>query len=171
MFWDRVWIIGNGPSSLTFDRNRLEGQSVLVINRGCYVYPANAFFSLDRNFVTHHARSIEEFHGEKHIALPNPRPDIKGAQWYDWGHGNGLSENPHVINTGCNSGYAAIGLCYLRGSKEIHLVGYDMDSKDHSQFQFWVKAFNTMIPQLNTRGIKVLNHNPKSFITAFERVP
>ena len=170
MNWKQpIWIIGNGPSSSKFDRSRL-GENILVINRGSFVFPAKAFFSLDRNFVTHYAQFIDEFPGEKHIALPSPRPEIKGAHWYDWAYGDGLSDDPHVLNTGCNSGYAAINLAYILGSKEIHLVGYDMDLKDNSQYQFWAKAFDTMLPQLNAKGIKVYNHNPQSHITAFPRI-
>lgn len=171
MSWDRVWIIGNGPSSSTFDRTRLTNENVLVINRSLFYYEASAFFSLDRNFIRSYAREIENFKGEKHLALSMPHVVISGVQWYDWSYADGLSDNPHVLNTGCNSGYAAINLCYLKGSKEIHLVGYDMDPKDNDQYQFWSKTFNKMIPQLNARGVKVWNHNPNSFITAFEKIP
>jgi hypothetical protein len=171
MTWGKVWIIGNGPSSITFDRRRLINESVLVINRGRYTFPADAFFSLDRDFITRHVKDIEDFKGEKHLALPLPRPEIKGAVWYDWSYQDGLCEHPHMLATGCNSGYAAIGLCYTLGTKEIHLVGYDMDPMDHDQYQFWSKAFNTMLPQLNARGVKVFNHNVDSYITAFPRIP
>jgi hypothetical protein len=148
----------------------LEHENVIVINRGLFKYPASAFFSLDRNFITAYAQHIEDFDGEKHLALPHPRPGVRGAQWYDCGYADGLSENENVINTGCNSGYAAVNLSYIQGAKEIHLVGYDMDPKDNSQYRFWAKAFDTMRVQLHAKNIKVWNHNINSFITAFERV-
>jgi hypothetical protein len=173
MNWNRVWIIGNGPSRLTFDCDRLENENVIVLNSGLLrysLYSASAFFSLDRKFITRYVRAIENFKGEKHLALPSPRPVINGTVWYDWSHKDGLSEIPGVLCTGCNSGYAALGLCYTHMTKEIHLVGYDMDPKDNDQYQFWAKSFRTMIPQLDARGIKVWNHNPNSFIDAFPKI-
>lgn len=171
MNWERVWIIGNGPSSHTFNHDRLKNENVVVLNRSLFWFDAQAFFSIDRNFVRQYSQDIQYFKGEKHIALPIPHPVISGVTWYDWSYGDGLSDDQHVISVGCNSGYAAINLCYLKGSKEIHLVGYDMDPKDNDQYQFWSKAFNTMIPQLDSRNIKVINHNPNSFVTAFEKRP
>lgn len=38
----------------------------------------------------------------------------------------GLSESPHVINQGGNSGYQAIGLAYAWGAARVILLGYDM---------------------------------------------
>ncbi len=132
---------------------------------------SDAFFSLDRNFILRNIEAIRCFTGEKHIALPDKRLHVmKGIEFYDWSYRDGLSDNPHVISTGCNSGHGALNLCYLKGSKEIHLVGYDMDPKHNSQFQFWSKKFDDTLPQLESRGIKVWNHNVNSHITAFERV-
>ena len=61
MNWDRpIWIIGNGPSSSTFDRARVQWYDgrVLVINKGIFHYAADAFFSLDRNFVKEYAQAM-----------------------------------------------------------------------------------------------------------------
>jgi hypothetical protein len=42
-----------------------------------------------------------------------------------------------------------------------------MDPRDNDQYVYWAHQFHTMLPQLKAGGIKVLNHNPESLITAF----
>lgn len=170
MNWERVWIIGNGPSAMKFDMSRLSGESVLVLNKALFRYPqADGFFTLDRDFVYKNFEEIVKFKGEKFLALPNRNLTVEGIEFYDWDYQYGLCEKPGVLSTGCNSGYAAINLAYQKNAREIHLVGYDMDPKDYSQYKFWIPLFDTMLPQLELRGIKVINHNVDSFITAFER--
>lgn len=177
MNWDVIHILGNGPSADGLDTDFFAGKNLLVINRAAVRIPsAGALFSLDRNWINQNTELIKNFKGERYLALALPEsvPNevnkgwIPGVEYFNWWHRDGLSDNPCCVCTGCNSGYAAINVAYHKGTKEIHLYGYDMDPKDNDQYQFWSKAFDTMIPQLNNRGIKVWNHNPKSFITAFE---
>jgi hypothetical protein len=172
MNWSKVWIIGNGPSRNSFDDDLLKDQSVLVLNKALFHYhdKAEAFFSLDQDFVTKHEALIRAFKGEKYIALADNWPEIPDVHFLGWSYAEGLSEDPNVVCTGCNSGYAAINLCVLNGSKEIHLVGYDMDPSENTQYKFWAKTFDTMIPQLKRHSVKVFNHNKNSFITAFPRI-
>ena len=97
--------------------------------------------------------------------------DLPGVKYSLWGYGKGLSNDPEHIKTGCNSGYAALNLAYLKGSQEIHLIGYDMNPADNDQYQFWAPLFLDTVEQFKVRGTKVLNHNPSSSIDAFPRVP
>lgn len=176
--WSEVWIVAGGPSAKAFDLQSLAGKQVLAVNDPIF-WPAlmkrsTAVLSLDNNWVRQHRYFLEVFEGERYIALPQETwPDcagIPGAKYLQWGHDGGLSEDPGVIHTGGNSGYGAIGLAYLKGAKEIHLVGYDMDPADGEKYEHWAPQFRSMLPQLETRGVRVLNHNPRSFVDAFPRV-
>ena len=184
--WREVYIIGNGPS-----RDRLlpdipAGASVLAINDAVFrvrslpcdpVWPVKAngyrvaVFSLDKDWVRRSKAFLASFHGERHVALPlETWPDcagIPGVRYYGWSHAEGLSDDPAVIATGQNSGYGALGLAYSKGAKVIHLIGYDMDTPYMKQF--WAPFFHHALPQLNAKGIKVINHNPDSAIDAFPK--
>ena len=178
--WCNVWIVGNGPSSASILPHIPEGASVLCLNDALYrvlnLDKAHrvAVFSLDRHWVYRNKNILASFCGEKHIALPLGTfpecADIPGVEYYGWSHIEGLSDDPHVIATGQNSGYGAINLCYLKGAKSIHLVGYDMDPAHDKNFKYWAPFFRHALPQLRARGIVVLNHNPDSFVDAFPKV-
>ncbi len=45
-----------------------------------------------------------------------------------------------------------------------------MAPEDNTQFVFWAPMFRQMIPQLEAKGVRVYNHNPFSYIDAFEKV-
>jgi hypothetical protein len=173
--WHEVWIIGGGKSVQDFELNSLQDKRVIVINNAIDLYPnATAVFSLDANWVRKHKEFLKNLDCEKYIALPlETFPDcagIDGVEYYKWSYQQRLSDDPEVLCTGCNSGYSVINLCYLKGSRVIHLLGYDMQFADNDQFQFWAPRFRDMLPQLELKGIKVFNHSKYSTIDAFERV-
>lgn len=187
--WREVWIVGNGPSAARLMRTIPAGASVLCLNdavfharwstRGSVVgrefvpgrHISAALFTLDKDWVRAHKGFLASFHGEKHVALPLATwPDcggIPGVEYYGWSHAEGLSDDPGVIATGQNSGYGAINLCYLKGSKAIHLIGYDMDPAHNGEYRHWAAFFSHALPQLEARGVRVLNHNKESHVTAF----
>lgn len=176
IFWDSVWIIGGGKSRERFDTGSLHGKRVIAINAAISFYPkADVVFSIDANWIYRNRNFLEKFSGEKYVALPADSipatiAAIPGVVYYRWSHQDPLSEDPGILSVGCNSGHAAINLAYLKGSREIHLIGYDMDPRDLEAYIYWASMFNRMIPQLNAKGVKVYNHNPDSFVTAFEKV-
>ncbi len=169
------WIIGGGPSRERFDLSRIQpGETVLAVNDAIKFYPeASAIFSLDNRWIKKNKSFLRNATIPVYLAIPLetwPECFVDGAHLYQWVHQDGLSDNPLGLCVGGNSGYAAINLAYLKGAKEIHLVGFDLDPADEEQYIYWARAFNTMVPQLNAKGITVLNHNPDSFITAFPKV-
>jgi hypothetical protein len=182
--WTEVWIVGGGPSALAFDPDRLRGKRVLTVNdsvfRFCYSYAVAlnpsmpAFFTLDKNWIRRHRDFLNKYTGEKYLAVPlETWPDcagISGARYLQWAHGDGLNEDPHFINTGGHSGYGAFNVAFLKRSSEIHLVGFDLDPAQKSQYVYWARNYDTMIPQLKAAAVKVFNHNRESYITAFPRV-
>lgn len=96
----------------------------------------------------------------------------------------GLSDRPNGLHTGSNSGYQSINLAYLAGAKRIILLGYDMrfDSKGKSHshnghpvrvyedaYVNYAHKFSSMLPQLNARGIEVINCSLESTINVFRK--
>ncbi len=174
--WSEVWIVGNGPSAARTLPTIPDGASVLCLNDAVFhVGRLNrhrvAFFTLDNNWVRAHRDFLAVARIEKHVALPlETWPDcgnIPGVEYYGWSHIDGLSEDPKVIATGQNSGYGALNLAYLKGARLIRLAGYDMDPAHNQDYRFWAPFFTHALPQLEARGVKVLNHNRYSHVAAF----
>jgi hypothetical protein len=175
--------VAGGPSARSFDLNLLSGKTVVAVNDAVFRLEAHAFAvapilsicSLDNTWIRRHRDYLSSFAGEKFFALPlETWPDcarIPGATYLQWSHQSGLSEDPGFLETGGHSGYGAVNLAYLKRARSIHLVGYDLDPSEKSHFEEWAKAYGSMIPQLQKRGVAAHNHNPKSFITAFPKVP
>ena len=168
--------MGNGPSAARLLLTVPAGASVLCLNDAVFhVGRLNrhrvAFFTLDKNWVRAHKDFLALARIERHVALPLATwPDcagIPGVKYYGWSHAECLSDDPGVLVTGGNSGYAALNLAYIMGSKVIHLVGYDMDPAANSEYKYWSRFFDHSVPQLNAAGVKVVNHNRQSHVTAF----
>lgn len=101
----------------------------------------------------------------------------------DAGQKRGLSELPNALRTGANGGYQAINLAFLAGGNPIYLLGYDMrfhGKRSHSHnghrhqvaeqaYLGWARNFQTMLPQLQRRGVTVVNCSPGTAIDAFPR--
>lgn len=96
----------------------------------------------------------------------------------------GLSLDNATLLTGRNSGYQAINFAVHATPARIALLAYDMrfdggkahfhgdhPIKSHEpDFVGFAKRFRTMLPQLKTLGIEVLNCSPISLIDAFPKV-
>jgi hypothetical protein len=172
--WSEVYIVGNGPSAARLLPMVPAGANVLCLNDAVFhVGRLNrhnvAFFTLDKDWVRAHKDFLAVARIEKHVALPlETWPDcagIPGVRYYGWSHMEGLSDDPDVIATGQNSGYGALGICWHKGTKVVHLIGYDMD--DEYMRNYWAPFFAHALPQLEAKGVKVINHNRDSKVTAF----
>lgn len=173
--------MAGGPSAAQFDFSRLNGKQVVLVNEAYRLATVRllraattALFSVDPDWVQGHRALFDALPGEHHIAVPlDGWPQVAGIEnvkYIDRSDEAGLSEDPGRLCTGGNSGYAAINLAYLKRAREIHLVGFDMDPRTHEKFRYWLPKFHDMLPQLAAAGCTVLNHNPNSSITAFERM-
>jgi hypothetical protein len=178
-WWNEAWIVACGPSARSFDFDRLRGKTVLAVNEAALFLTsfssrlATAVFSIDHRWIGRRRLFLEEFAGEKYLAVPlETWPEcagITGAMYLRRLHERGLSEDPGIVCTGGNSGYAAVNLCVLKRARVIHLVGYDMDPVDSEKYGQWASRFHSMLPQLQVRGVRVINHNPRSHIDAFKK--
>jgi hypothetical protein len=90
----------------------------------------------------------------------------------------GLSEHKHCINTG-NSGYGAMGLAYHDDeAQRIAIVGLDGKAGCYfyggrgprGRIDHLPALFSSAVPQLQRRGIYVVNGSPKSAIQCFPRI-
>jgi len=188
-WWSEVWIIGSGPSVKQFDWNRIRGKQVLAVNdaiipasscvgglgRGTSDSPPDfsklTLFSLDNTWIRANRDLIEKLDCEKYLALPlttwKDCGGIRGVTYLQWSHADGLCEDLRYVCTGCHSGYGALGIAYHKLATEIHLVGFDLSRNQHDRY--WARNYDTTLPQLEQRGIRIFNHSEHSWITAFPK--
>jgi hypothetical protein len=91
------------------------------------------------------------------------------------------------IHFGNNSGYQAINLAILCGSRRILLLGFDMQKdpetgkrhwfgdhegklKRNMGFDLWLKSFDTMVDDVKKLGVQVINCSRKTALTCFPRM-
>lgn len=95
--------------------------------------------------------------------------------------------NAFVLN-GDHSGYNALALAHYLQPKEVRLYGFDLGAQldhffggypwhgtgsrnTHAKFEKWRNDMHAARVQFDDIGCRVLNMNPRSSITAFEKVP
>lgn len=89
-----------------------------------------------------------------------------------------LSEDPRRIHTG-NSAWGALGVAYLMGARRIGILGLDATDEPYAfsgsrpkyDFRHLPALFESALPQLRARGVRVLNGSPGSRVGAFDRSP
>jgi hypothetical protein len=175
-----LYIVGGGPSLRGFDFSRLIGRGrILGVNKAPFNIPCDAMFTLDQTFTRLMREEICAFvqsGGDATLAMP-PNEDghkpIDGARYVVRRRGSGLSEDDREI-FGLNSGYGALGLGYLRGAKEIALLGFDFDydkdgnthwhdgytwhsRQNHKYLARWTREFDRPARQLKEAGVNVIN--------------
>lgn len=93
-----------------------------------------------------------------------------------------LVDEPLKLGSGGNSGFQAINLVIQWGVRDIILVGFDMrgshwygrnkppmNNPDKSNFDRWLKGFETAAPVLRQMGVTVINASPTSAIKCFPK--
>jgi len=96
----------------------------------------------------------------------------------------GFDENPECIRTGGNSGYQSIHIAAQAGASKILLCGFDMSGGHwHSRhtdplrnagegiYKRWVEHFDSLVPELASRNVEVVNCTPNSALKAWPYVP
>lgn len=150
-----------------------------------------AFFG-DPNFFLKYQVELAKFPGLKISCAPNTEnvPWIK-TLGRDGSHGKGISSNPYKVSWNGNSGAAAISVAANAGAKRIILLGFDMKLGDnkmqhwhdvyqrgpavgdrrmkHLPFQRHLIGFAQIAKDAKSRGIEILNANPKSAIEEFKK--
>lgn len=175
-----VYIIGGGPSLVGFDFKRIRGLGVLVgVNRSAFIADTDVLVTLDRMFARNFRDDVARFvdSGKEAVLAMVPNEDthepISGATYVTARRNRGLSDDPRDLR-GVNSGYAALGLAYLRRAKEIALLGFDFQwtggkSHFHSGYRWqnknahrmlnrWATDFELAGQQLAEIGANVVNY-------------
>ncbi len=101
-------------------------------------------------------------------------------------HGFGLSLNPRSLVTGRHSGFQALNVAVLAGSRHILLLGIDgkpaADGRTHwsgghkdptpqDAYEFYRKAFSAAEHALKAAGVTVVNCSPGSAVDSFPKMP
>lgn len=177
-----VILIGGGPSLRGFDFDRLRGRAIVVaINDAIRAAPwADVAFTIDRQWLARRRDELVRFSGEKIAAMPLGQPAVQGVKFVQRRRGGGLSDDPAVVHTGDNSGFAALGMALMRGAGNIALLGYDMDRPGHwhdgyewssqygpQNYPAWAAGFSSLAVAARELGARVLNCNPDSAIRCF----
>ncbi len=149
---------------------------------------ATALFSLDRHWIANRKGLINNFQGERYLAVADDF-DFNDAPQACYlcrnRNGRGLSDDPAWIYMGGgNSGYGAFNLAYLKQPRRIILLGYDFchssthwhsgyawqGSPNDPMYRKWALHFLEALPQIRKNGIEVLNASRDSTVTAFPKV-
>ncbi len=100
-------------------------------------------------------------------------------------HGTGLSLDPGALVTGSHSGWQALNVAVLAGSRDIILIGFDgqvaKDGRTHwsgghpvatpeAAYGLYRKTFSEGEADLKAAGVRVLNASPGTAIDTFEKV-
>lgn len=177
----RVWIVGGGPSLKGFDFSILRSQFVLTVNDACFALPwAAGVVSIDRTWIRERARQASLWAGWKFLGtregLEHP-----AASWLMRSE-PGLSTQWGVMHAVGTSGYAALNVAVLLGARFVGLLGFDYTQPGRHWFPnyawpsgtaslFDPAGFDSTLPQLSRRGVRVVNFSPASAIAAFEKRP
>jgi hypothetical protein len=200
-----AWIIlASGPSQNTADIETVRqaraglleaGLRVLAINNQIFSSPwADVLYSHDHEWWKAYSDATAR---PEHAALLRAFPGER-ACWDDFGIPYGARPVPKErpvdglgltgVRSGCNSGFQAINLAFLRGAKTIIVTGYDMQHTggqrhNHADHPAPLGNFSSGMPEMCRRhmgtlarplrdlGVRVINASRESALTCFERMP
>lgn len=170
-----VWfIIGSGPSLTAADCRAVRGLGqILAINNAVFYAPfADYLYAGDLPWWKEYAKQIEWFKGRKISVSPARH---YGAQRIPFESAGGLGKR--VVRLGPensrNSGLQAINWAYLRGGRQIFLIGHDgkpdADGRLHvhddhphpmgncGAISRWPDAYTRLWRDLDREGVRLVN--------------
>jgi len=199
-----AWIIlASGPSQNAEDIETVRlaraellgaGLRVLAINNQGFAAPwADVWYSHDAAWWSTYTDTTKF---PDHAALLRAFPGER-ACWDDFGIPYGARPIPREkpvdglglegVRSGCNSGFQAINLAFLRGAKTIIGTGYDMQHTggkrhNHADHPAPLGNFSAGMPEMCRRhmgtlagplrelGVRVINATRETALTCFERM-
>lgn len=196
-WWDDkpLAIVGAGPSLKGFDFSRLDlpDVRVLAVKETIWDMPfAHAVFGLDRPWINRQADKLRALICEVYLAPTGMDGDnvayIANATYLALERRQGgFSDNCGVLESGGNSGFAAVNLAYLKRAKQIVLFGFDYteqgghhysaeryhwypQGRNARYWKNWGDNFQACLPQLKKHGVTIINASPISSVAAFPKV-
>lgn len=192
----RVLIVANGPSAAGVDIPDDLDAHVIVVNGALeWCRPADAFFTLDpseyvRSLVARGGdidfyMAVPEDYGTSNAFVQSHRAPAEPYVTYlrrvtgDGVRGacGTLATDPGEIHTG-NSAWGALGVAWHLGAERVAFIGLDCTRDPYPytggsprhDFDHVPDLFASAVPQLEARGVTVLNGSPRSMVTCFPRV-
>jgi hypothetical protein len=177
-------VLASGPSMSpqVADTVQQSGCPAIVINDTFRLAPwADVLYAADVQWWICHSRDALQFRGLK--VSVSETPFLEVLRLKNSGHG-GFDDDPRCLRTGGNSGYQAVHLAAHAGAKRILLCGMDMHGAHwHGKhqaplrnvteaiYQRWLRWFQYLVPELEKRGITVINCTPGSALRIFDYMP
>src|SRR5690606_31683531 len=121
-------VAASGPSLTVEDLEAIKGLArLIVVNATFKLAPwADVLYAADARFWDTYVEQIRaSFRGEWWSVSEQARSK-HGTYWNRHGASEGFHPDPDTINGGGNSGYQATHLAATFGSREIVLLGFDM---------------------------------------------
>lgn len=185
---ETVAILASGPSMSQEIADGVARRALrtIAINTTFQLAPwADILYAADGQWWDRHWKHAKGFKGLKVTIEPNAlRPELLTLKNNMVGGFTGFDPDPGTVKSGQNSGYQAICIAVHAGAKCIELYGFDMrsiENKHHwhgghpsplrnhgeSMYGRWLKNFETLVPEINKRGIEVINCTPNSALKCF----
>lgn len=182
-----VVVLGGGPSLADVDLTRLNGHRVIAVNNAYELGPWEVMFFGDPIWYrwAHNRVGLSDFCGLK-ITSNIEHENEPGIKVVRRGIRGQLSDDPSLITWGVNSGLAAITLAYQFGARRVLLLGFDFRFVDgkanyHDEHKREIRStlfedrfhvqFKQLAPQLEKKGVEVINCTPESALDVFPIMP
>lgn len=188
-----VIILAGGPSLSESDieaarQAQERGFRILAINTTWKrIVTADALYACDYTWWQfHYAEVAERFKGAL-LTVDKKAGEMWPIERWESTPKPGLSLTPGIVHEGQNGGYQAINFAVLFGARRILLLGYDMqhgpkgeihhhgkhpngmNNPGDEQLAGWAAFYQTMLPDLETAGVEVVNCTRRTRLTCFPR--
>lgn len=189
----RCFIIGGGESLKGFDFSILRNELTIGINRAYEKIDCTINYSMDHDYYNWIITGKMGPEAKKKLDDFNGIPVWLDGAGYDYPDGVFIVHKSHNldfsdslkkgISGGSNSGLGALNLAVCLGANPIYLLGFDMKTNGTKQtwwhsgypekqkdkvYRSFVASFNHIAPEVEKRGIQVVNLNLKSGLKCFD---
>lgn len=186
-WWDSrpVVLIGGGPSLRGFDLGRLShvNATIVGINQAMFDTRCDAGFSADSEFIAERRQTIESLIGQG-VEIILTDHSIERATHVVRRLAGGLSTDLNAVNTGGDSGKAALDAAVLKRARKVVLLGFDYGAdgsgrdhyhdayrpRPHNGWLTWAGYYDAALPTLKTLGVTVIDASPHGALSCFSKM-
>lgn len=177
-----------GPEAYSPYMEVIHSEHVIVVNNGYMLggWPDICIFG-DHGWYLVHRVHLARWPGLKVNCCRKDLDQFDGIKYLrrDPDKKIGLSNNPHRVAWGFNTGSSAVNLAVHLGSCQIILLGFDMhwpDGQSHwhrghgnehrppPNYAKWMEGLEAIAKDAQALGIEILNASPDSTIEVFPKV-
>lgn len=175
-----------GPAQYSPYMAPIHNEHVIVVNNGYLLgeWPDICFFG-DHGWYRVHREFLAKWPGLKVTCCPalSGQPDGLKYLRRDPNRKLGLTDNPSRVAWGFNSGTSAINLGVHLGSRQIILLGFDMqpgldghshwhlghgnETRPRPNYARFMRGFPIMAKDATRMGVEIINCSPGTAITDF----